>query len=101
MSLTEKQLHKKLSALSDSFLFLNNNDEIFHYLKSLFSESELLDIQQRLEIAVRLYYWISYVQIEEELWVSSTTIAKISKEMKRKNNGYITVIHRMYEDDES
>lgn len=100
MSPITSQHQKQFSVLSDSFLFLNDAEEMFHYLESLFSESELFDIQQRLEIAVRLYYGISYAQIEKELGVSSTTIAKISKEMKKKNNGYSTVIHRMYQDTE-
>lgn len=99
--MVDKTLQQKIETLSNAFLFLDNEFEIFHFLKSLFSRSELDDIQQRLNIAVRLYYNIPYTKIEEELWVSSTTIAKISKEMKKKNNGYITVIHRMYDQESS
>lgn len=96
--MTPAQLRKKSETLVSSFLFLNDEKETFQFLKTLLSEDELLDIQQRLNIAVRLHFNKSYTQIEKELWVSSTTIARVSKLIKKKNNGYTLLIQRMYEE---
>ena len=96
--MTPAQLKKKSETLINSFLFLNDEKETFQFLKTLLSEDELLEIQQRLNIAVRLYFKNPYTKIEKELWVSSTTIARVSKLMKIKNNGYTLLIKRMYEE---
>ena len=96
--MTPAQLKRKTETLISSFLFLNDEKETFQFLKTLLSEDELVELQQRLNIAVRLYFKNSYTQIEKELWVSSTTIARISKIMKTKNNGYLPLIKKMYEE---
>lgn len=98
--MTTPQLKKKVETLTNAFLFLNDEDETFAFLRSLLSESEYLDLQQRLNIAMRLHFGTPYTQIEKELGVSSTTIAKISKAMKAKNSGYQLLLQRMYEDQE-
>lgn len=54
--MTPAQLRKKIETLTSSFLFLNDNKETFQFLKTLFSEDELIEFQQRLNIAVMLYF---------------------------------------------
>lgn len=98
--MTTSQFKKKVETLTNAFLFLNDEDETFAFLRSLLSESEYLDLQQRLNIAMRLYFGTPYTQIEKELGVSSTTIAKISKAMKANHSGYQLLLERMYEDAE-
>lgn len=97
--MTPAQFKKKVENLTSSFLFLNDEKETFQFLKTLLSENEFLELQQRLDIALRLYYKTPYTQIEKELGVSSTTIARISKAMKNKNNGYTLLIQKMYEEE--
>jgi len=46
------------------------------------TEEEMKEFQQRLDIAVRLHYKTPYTEIEKELGVSSTTIARVSKYLK-------------------
>ena len=65
--MTPAQLKKKSETLINSFLFLNDEKETFQFLKTLLSEDELLEIQQRLNIAVRLYFKNPYTKIEKEL----------------------------------
>lgn len=98
--MTPAQLKKKVETLTNAFLFFEDDKETFQFLKTLLSEDELLELQQRLNIAVRLYFWNPYTQIEKELGVSSTTIARVSKVMKTKNNWYLPLIKKMYEDTE-
>lgn len=94
--MTKSELKKKTASLTDAWLFLNDQKEIFQFLTALFSESELLEFQNRLDIAARIYYWKSYTEIEKELGVSSTTIAKVSKAMQERNSGYPLLLGRMY-----
>jgi TrpR-related protein YerC/YecD len=92
------ELKKSTKTLCNAFLFLNNPSEVFDFLRDLLTADELKEFQQRLDIAVRLYYKNSYVKIEEELATSSTTIARVSKYLKWPYEWYTKVIKRMYED---
>lgn len=98
--MTPAQLKKKVETLTHAFLFMEDEKETFQLLKTLLTQDELLELQQRLNIAVRLYFGTPYTQIEKELGVSSTTIARVSKVMKTRNNGYLPLIKKMYEDQE-
>lgn len=92
------QLKKTTKNLCNAFLFLNDANEIFSFLRDLLTEEEMKEFQQRLDIAVRLHYKTPYTQIEKELWVSSTTIARVSKYLKGPHKWYDKIIQRMYED---
>lgn len=93
------QLKKTTKNLCNAFLFLNDANEIFSFLRDLLTEEEMKEFQQRLDIAVRLHYKTPYTQIEKELWVSSTTIARVSKYLKWPHKWYAKIIQRMYEED--
>ena len=60
-------LKKQTQTLCNSFLFLNDADEIFAFLRDLLTVEEMKEFQQRLDIAVRLHYKTSYTAIEKEL----------------------------------
>lgn len=95
---TDPQLKKSSKTLCNAFLFLNDDKEIFAFLRDIMTIEEIQEIQQRLDIAVRLHYKVPYTQIEKELWVSSTTIARVSKFLKWPHKWYAKVIERMYGD---
>ncbi len=92
-----EQIKKETKNLSNAFLFLNNPDEVFDFLRDILTIEEMKEFQQRFDIAVRLYYKTPYTKIEKELGVSSTTIARVSKYLKWPHQGYAKVIQRMYE----
>ena len=77
-----EQLKKNTTNLCNAFLFLNNPDEVFEFLRDILTEEEMKEFQQRLDIAVRLHYKTPYTAIEKELGASSTTIARVSKYLK-------------------
>ena len=79
---TLTQLKKQTKNLCNAFLFLNDANEIFDFLRDILTEEEMKEFQQRLDIAVRLHYKTPYTEIEKELGVSSTTIARVSKYLK-------------------
>ncbi len=95
--LTLAQLKKKTQTLCQSFIYLNDHNEVFNFLRDLLTAEEMTEFQQRLDIAVRLHYGKSYSEIEEELWVSSTTIARVSKYLKGPHQWYQKIIKSMYE----
>ena len=80
LSLT--QLKKQTQNFCNSFLFLNDANETFAFLRDILTEEEMKEFQQRLDIAVRLYYKTPYTEIEKELGVSSKTVARVSKFLK-------------------
>ena len=79
---TLTQLKKQTKNLCNAFLFLNDANEIFDFLRDILTEDEMKEFQQRMDIAVRLHYKTPYTEIEKELGVSSTTIARVSKYLK-------------------
>lgn len=92
------QLKRDTQTLCNAFLFLNNPEEVFWFLRDILTEEEMREFQQRFDIAVRLHYKTSYTNIANELGVSSTTIARVSKFLKWPHGWYAKVIQRMYED---
>lgn len=84
------------STLSQAFLYLDNHHEVFTFLQWLLTSDELNDLQQRLDIATRLSFGHSYVSIQEELGVSSTTVARVAKAIKTHPGAYESVIKKMY-----
>lgn len=84
------------STLSQAFLYLDNHHEVFAFLQWLLTSDEFNDLQQRLDIAARLSFGHSYVAIQEELGVSSTTVARVAKAIKTHPGAYESVIQKMY-----
>lgn len=60
-------LKKQTKTLCDALLFLNDDKEIFSFLRDILTPDEMKEFQQRFDIAVRLYFKIPYTQIEQEL----------------------------------
>jgi len=63
----------------------NSKNRILDFFLDLMSEKELLKIALKFNIAKMLDQWISYERIEKKTWVSSATIAKISKALNWEN----------------
>lgn len=84
----------QIKALCWAVLALKSDSEALAFLKDLLTETEILEISQRLDIAKMLAQKVSYKNIEEKTWVSSTTIARVGKALKSRNRGYKIVIER-------
>lgn len=69
--------------LTKALLKATDNGKLELLIKQLMSENEIKEITSRLEIAKRLLKWQSYKTIEGQIWVSSTTIAKVSQVLKQ------------------
>ena len=64
---------------------ISNKNQMFDFLLDILSEKEILKLSEKLNIAKMLEQWISYSRIEKKTWMSSATIAKISKSLNWEN----------------
>jgi len=71
---------------------MNDKTDVFNFLRDLLSEKEILEFSNRFKVAKMLEDKVSYKDIEEKTWVSSTTIARISKFLNWDNKGYKNAI---------
>ena len=89
----EKKKNKKLL---QAILFLRTEKEARRFLRDLMTEKEIEEFAKRLEAAEMLSTGISYLRIAEKTGLSSTTIARVGKWLKRKESGYRTIIQRLH-----
>ncbi|PJA48532.1 MAG: hypothetical protein CO170_02455 [candidate division SR1 bacterium CG_4_9_14_3_um_filter_40_9] len=82
--MNKTNLNKISGNLQKAFLGFKNKKEAFDFLWTLFTQKEILEFSQRLELASRLHKGQSYKKIEEETGASSTTIARAAKFLKGK-----------------
>lgn len=82
--MNKTNLDKISENLQKAFLGLKNKKEVFVFLNNLFTQKEILEFSQRLDLATRLNKGQSYKRIEEETGASSTTIARAAKFLKGK-----------------
>ncbi|MBP7832182.1 MAG: hypothetical protein KA035_00205 [Candidatus Levybacteria bacterium] len=84
-----KELYKALLSLKDE-------SELNAFLRDLLTAEELKEFSNRWKVAQMLSAKKTYVEIESETGMSSTTIARISKWLEHGMDGYKLVIKRLY-----
>lgn len=77
-----------IEELVGAFANLSSPEEVKMFLQDLCSESELIAIAERLEVAARLKNGQMYSDIASEMDVSSSLIAKVDDVMKRGTGGF-------------
>lgn len=82
------------NALFDTILQLETRQEAQDFFRDLLTEEEILEFANRWQIACMLADGVSYSKIERETGTSSTTIARISKWLKKGMGGYERMIAR-------
>jgi TrpR-related protein YerC/YecD len=87
---------KKTKFLYQSFLQLKTEDEVKRYLRDLLTEQEISEFADRLNVAKLLSQKTTYAIISKQTSMSSTTIARINKWLKRGCNGYKLVLTRLH-----
>ena len=81
--------------LFKTILKLRNLNEARKFFRDLLTEKEIIEFAQRWKVAQKLARRTSYVQIEKETGMSSTTIARIHKWLKRGMGGYQLMIKKL------
>src|SRR3989344_2693876 len=98
----KKDTHKKwinqdTDALFEAILKLKNLDETQRFFRDLLTEKELVELGQRWKVARMLAKRIRYTKIAQETGMSSTTIARVHKWLKKGMGGYKLALGRLKE----
>lgn len=93
-----KTIHSEsLDRLFSTILSLNSIEECYSYFEDLCTIKELLDMSQRLDVAVLLSKGMSYSQIMKQVDVSTATIGRVNKCLNYGSGGYADVIKKLEE----
>lgn len=92
--LSKQQQTDLFIKLAKAITLLHSTEEVAHFLKDLLSESEVLMLARRLQIAELLTDGQTYEQIKSEVKVSFGTIARVQTWLELYGEGYRTVIGR-------
>jgi len=87
---------KPVNNLMDAIVLLNSRDEARLFLRDLLTKQEILEFANRWQVAQMLNNGISYIEIAEKTGMSSTTIARISRWLKRGRGGYSLMIEKIH-----
>ncbi len=79
-----------------AILAIKTDSEARRFLRDLMTEKEIKEFAKRLKAAEMLLKKIPYLKIENETGLSSTTIARVAKWLKRKEGGYKIIINRLH-----
>jgi TrpR-related protein YerC/YecD len=74
---------------------LENLDECRKFFRDLLTETEIREFAERWRVARMLWQGVSYTSIEEETGLSSRTIARVHKWLKRGKGGYTMMMRRL------
>ena len=78
-----------------TFLTLENDKEVRAFLLDLLTEQEVLELSKRFQAARMLSEGNSYIEIEKDTGLSSTTIARVSKSLNSEEGGYRMILARV------
>lgn len=90
-----KWINQDTDALFEAVLKLKNLDESRRFFRDLLTEKEIVEFGQRWKVARMLVKKIRYTKIAEETGMSSTTIARVHKWLKKGMGGYKIVLERL------
>ena len=78
-----------------AILMLENTNEAKRFFRDLLTEPEIMDFSQRWKTARLLDQGVPYSEIGRKTWMSSKTIARIQRWLKRGKGGYRLILDRM------
>jgi len=81
--------------LFKAILKLKDTDEARAFFRDLLTANEIVEFGQRWKVAQMLAEGISYTKIAEETGMSSTTIARVHKWLKKGMGGYKLILKRL------
>ena len=91
----KKWINQDTDALFEAILKLKNLNEARRFFRDLLTEKEIAEFGQRWKVARMLANRIRYTNIEKETGMSSTTIARIHKWLKKGTGGYKIILERL------
>jgi len=85
----------QVNNLMRAILSLKNISEARKFLRDLLTEAELIEFSKRWQAAQMLNSRVPYSEIVEKTGLSSTTVARISKWLKKGMGGYQLMLDRI------
>jgi TrpR-related protein YerC/YecD len=82
-------------ALYEAILSLRSPDEARKFFRDLLTETEIEELAERWKTARMLAGGTPYTKILEETGMSSTTVARVARWVKKGTGGYRIVLKRM------
>ena len=76
---------------------IENQDECRRFLEDICTVKELLDLAQRLDVAVLLNKGINYQTISQQVGASTATISRVSKCLNYGSGGYADALQKLEE----
>ena len=88
---------KSIDRLFEVILSLKNVDECYKFFEDICTINELLDMAQRLDVAVLLDEGKNYQSISKEVNVSTATISRVSRCLNYGSGGYRDALAKLKE----
>lgn len=88
---------ESLDQLFDVIVSLRSREECSKFFEDICTVKELLDLAQRLDVAVLLDQGVSYQAIAQKINVSTATISRVSRCLNYGSGGYRTALDRLGE----
>ena len=79
----------------EAILSLKNIDECYSFFEDVCTIKELMDVSQRLEVAIMLNDKKSYQEISKVTGASTATISRVNKCLNYGPGGYRTVLNNL------
>ena len=89
--------NKNSEELFQAILELKTLDETKRFFRDLLTPEEIVEFAKRWQVARLLDAEVSYIEINRQTKLSSTTIARISKWLKNGMGGYKLIISRTHQ----
>ena len=90
--------NESLNRLMDVISRLETKDECFRFFEDLCTVKELLDMAQRLDVAVLLREGANYQTISQQVNVSTATISRVSRCLNYGSGGYACALDKLTEE---
>ena len=87
--------NKDFGELVQALLLVENADEAQRFLRDLLTDSEIAELAARWRAARMLEQGDSYARITDVTGLSSTTVARVSRWVKKGTGGYRLVLSRL------
>jgi len=94
---TNKSVRRDVDELFGAVLELKGQSEARRFFRDLLTKKELIELSLRWKVALMLHKKVPYTKIELETGMSSTTIARVHRWLKRGAGGYRLMIKKMEE----
>ena len=81
--------------LFDVILQLDSREECYRFFEDICTIKELLDLAQRMDVAVLLDQGVNYQTISQQVNVSTATISRVSKCLNYGSGGYRAALDKL------